>query len=90
MASFYYYYQNPSGFCFLVEIIAFVILPSLGLITKFKYERKNEMNSGLSSKKTLSCKWPSLFILSKRDDNLIVMQNVQHELHQVSRHYYLL
>ena len=52
MASFYYYYQNPSGFCFLVEIIAFVILPSLGLITKFKYERKNEMNSGLSSKKT--------------------------------------
>ena len=28
-------------------------------MTKFKYERKNELNSGLSSsKKTSSCKWP--------------------------------
>ena len=60
-------------------------------ITKFKYERKNEMNSGLSSKKTsLGCKRPSLFILSKRDDDLIVMQNVQRELHPVSRNYRLL
>ena len=48
------------------------------------------MNSGLSSKKTSSCKWPSLFILSKRDDDLMVIQNVQRELHQVSRHYCLL
>ena len=31
MTSFYYYNQNPSGFCFLVKIRAG--------ITKFKYER---------------------------------------------------
>ena len=31
MTSFYYYDQNPSGFCFLVEIKAFVIYTSLGL-----------------------------------------------------------
>ena len=27
-------------------------------ITKFKYERKNEKDSGRSSKMTPSCKWP--------------------------------
>ena len=32
MTSFYYYYyQNPSGFCFLVQIRAFVIKTSMGL-----------------------------------------------------------
>ena len=31
MASLYYYEQNPSGFCFLVQIKAFVIQTSLGL-----------------------------------------------------------
>ena len=31
MASFYYYDQDPSGFCFLVQIRAFVIQTSLGL-----------------------------------------------------------
>ena len=31
MALFYYYDQNPSGFSFLVQIIAFVIQTSLGL-----------------------------------------------------------
>ena len=30
-----------------------ILLPLL-----LKYERKNEVNSGLSSKKTSSCKWP--------------------------------
>ena len=30
-ASFYYYDQDPSGFCFLVQIRAFVIETSLGL-----------------------------------------------------------
>ena len=61
-----------------------------------KYVRKNEMNFGLNSKKPSLCKWPvrviviELFILSKRDDNLIVMQNVQCQFRQVSRHYCLL
>ena len=31
MASLYYYEQNPSGFCFLVQIRAFVTQNSLGL-----------------------------------------------------------
>ena len=31
MTSFYYYDQNPSGVCFLVQIKAFVIQTSLGL-----------------------------------------------------------
>ena len=46
MTSFYYYYQNPSGLCFLVQIWGF------NGIKKFKCESKNEMNSGPSSKKT--------------------------------------
>ena len=57
MASFYYYDQDPSGFCFLEQIRAFVILTSLGL-PSFKYEKKNEKNSGRSSNKTPSRKWP--------------------------------
>ena len=31
MTSFYYYDQNPSGFCFPVQIAAFVIYTSMGL-----------------------------------------------------------
>ena len=46
MTSFYYCDQNPSGLCFLVQIRAFV------------NERKNEKDSGRSSKMTSSCKWP--------------------------------
>ena len=57
MASFYYYDQNPLGFCFLVQIRAQCYLNLTGA-TKFKYERKNEKNSGHSSKMTLSGKWP--------------------------------
>ena len=57
MASFYYYDQNPSGFCFLVQITAFVIKSSLELLN-FKSEGKNEKNSGRSSKMTPSCSWP--------------------------------
>ena len=45
MTSFYYYDQNPLGFCFF---------------TKFKYERKNVKDSGLSSKMTPS--WNGLFV----------------------------
>ena len=36
------------GFCYL----------NLTGITKFKYEKKTEKNSGRSSKMTTSCKWP--------------------------------
>ena len=52
MASFFYYYQNPSGFCFLVQNLGFYYF-NLNGINKFKYERKHEMNSGLSSKKAV-------------------------------------
>ena len=39
MTSFYYYDQNPSGFCFLEQIRSFVIFAG---ITEFEYERKND------------------------------------------------
>ena len=57
MASFYYYDQDPSGFCFLVQIRAFVIQTSLGL-HNLNMKGKNEKDSGRSSKMTPSCKWP--------------------------------
>ena len=66
MTSFYYYDQNPSVFCFLVLISAFVIQTSLGL-TKVKYERKNEKDSGRSSKMTRSRCLVSETRLDKRD-----------------------
>ena len=52
----YYYDQNPSGFSFLVQI-GFCHLNLAG-ITKFKYEKKNEKDSGHNSKMNPSCKWP--------------------------------
>ena len=60
MASFCYRYQNASVSCFLVQIRAFVVLNLAG-IAKFKYEGKNERDSG-SSEMTASCKWPILFL----------------------------
>ena len=56
METFYVYYQNPLGFCFLLQIRAFVIQISLGL-PNLKMKEKKDMNSGLSSNKTSSCKW---------------------------------
>ena len=41
MASFYYFDLDPSGFCFLVQIRAFVIYTSLGA-TNFEYEKKTK------------------------------------------------
>ena len=38
MASFYYFYQNPSGFCFFVQIRGFCYL-NLTRLTKFKHSR---------------------------------------------------
>ena len=56
MTSFYYYDQNPSGFCFLVQIRAFAIPTSLGL-QNLNMKGKNEKDFGRSSKMTPSCKW---------------------------------
>ena len=57
MASFYYYDQDPSEFCFLAWIrFSFCYLNVTGT-TKFKYEKKTQKNSGRSSKMTPSCKW---------------------------------
>ena len=44
------------GFAFLCKLGLLYL--NLTGITKFKYERKNEMNSGQSSKKLSLCKWP--------------------------------
>ena len=52
----YYYDQTPSGFSFLVQNGFCHLI--LAVITKFKYEKKNEKDSGGSSKMTPSCKWP--------------------------------
>ena len=54
MVSFSCYYQNPSGFCFLLQIRAIAILTSLGLTNLYMKEKK--INSGLTcnSKKTSS------------------------------------
>ena len=60
MASFCYRYQNASVSCFLVQFRAFVVLNLAG-ISKFKYEGKNERDSG-SSEITASCKWPILLL----------------------------
>ena len=57
MTSFYYYDQNPSGFCFREQIRSFVIFAG---ITEFEYERKNGKDSG-RSKMTPLCKHKTLF-----------------------------
>ena len=44
----------PSRFDFFSNLGHF----NVTLLAKFKCERKNEMNSGVSSKKTSSHKWP--------------------------------
>ena len=64
MTSFYYYDQNPSGFCFLVEIRAFVFENALGIPNQ-NMKGKNEKDSGLSSKMTRSSKWPIAGIYTK-------------------------
>jgi len=56
MTTLYNNDQNTLGFCFLVQIRAFVTLNLAG-ITKFKYEWENEKDSGRSSEVTPSCKW---------------------------------
>ena len=61
MASFCYRYQNASVSCFLVQIRAFVVLNLAG-IAKFKYEGKNERDSG-SREMTAWCKWPIILFL---------------------------
>ena len=53
--------HNASVFCFLVQIRAFIVLNLTGIFN-YKYERKNEIESGISnSKTTLWCKWPILW-----------------------------
>ena len=45
--SFYYYEQNPSGFCLLAQVNKGYCYLSLAVITKFlKIYKKNEMNCG--------------------------------------------
>ena len=79
MTSFNYYVQNLEGFAFLWKLGASLSLRRAGRrepwergcagITKFKYERKNEKDSGRSSKMTPSCKWP---IQCKNTQNILL------------------
>ena len=48
MASFYYCDENALG----------LLLLKPHWITEFKYQRQNEMNPGLITKKMSACKWP--------------------------------
>ena len=67
MTSFYYYDKNPSGFCFLVLIRAFVIQTSLGLQNLNMKEKTKRIlvvvvkwrhrANGLLSYFTLVCLW---------------------------------
>ena len=81
MTSFYYYDQNPSGFCFLVQIRAFFNLNLAG-ISKFKYERKNEEYSGSSAKTTPPCKWPipDYFRFTKTNEEIRPLPTVSEEV----------
>ena len=56
MTSLYYYDQDPSGLAFLCKS-GFCYL-NLTKAAKFKYEKKDQKNSGRSRKMTPSCKWP--------------------------------
>ena len=76
MTSFYYYDQNPSGLCFLVQIRAFCYLNLTG-ITKFKSERKNEKDSSHSSKMTPSCKWPIVTSPLARESKTVLNYGLQ-------------
>ena len=51
------HYQNPSGFCFLVQIRAFVISTSMGL-TNLNMKEKTKWSLVSVVKKTSSYKWP--------------------------------
>ena len=59
--AFYYFFQNSSVFCFLVQIRAPAVL-TLAEISKFKYESINEMYFGCTNLyikyMTPSYKWP--------------------------------
>ena len=56
--SFDYNDQNPAGVLLPCANQDFCCLNLAG-ITKFKYKRKNERDSGRSSKMTPLCKWPN-------------------------------
>ena len=41
-----------------IKILGRATLNPTRIIPNLKYERKNKTSSGLTSEKTLSCKWP--------------------------------
>ena len=50
MTLFYYFYQNASVFCFLVQIRPSAVLILAGIST-FKYEKKHELYFGFTISK---------------------------------------
>ena len=84
----YYYDNNRSGFCFLVQIRVFVIQTSPGLLNLNK--KKNEGDSGESSK-TTSLRTSSIFVSlrkyhsdgqgeTKREPDINLLRNVYRPL----------
>ena len=68
-----------------------VFARALGLLTGIKAMSRG-ISGGKQNGKICQCKnsRSTLFILSKRNDDLIVMLNVRFEFRQNKRHYYLL
>ena len=85
LASFYYYDQDPSGFCFLANK-GFCYLNLTG-ITKFKYEKKNEKSSGHISKMTPSYKWP-IDLLATRTNHDILLNLINYLLIHRFKNYF--
>ena len=76
MTSCYYYYRKPLGFCFLVQIRAFVISTSLGLANLNIKEKRND--SGLGSNKMSSWKWAIYGLWkTKQSDSPVSRENKQ-------------
>ena len=73
MTSFYYYYHKPLGFCFLVQIRAFVISTSLGLANLNSKQKRND--SGLGSKKMSSWEWPIYGLWKTKQSDSRVSRN---------------
>ena len=72
------------GFAFLFKLS--FCYRNLTAITKFKYERKNEINSGLTNKKDVMCKWPiKWFAKIPNSDGSLVLRRLHDNGHTFDR-----
>ena len=79
MTSFYYHYQNPSGFCFLCKLGLLLFKSPWDYIVNLNVKEKNEMNSGPSSKKTSSVQLNGPFFLNSYICHALSLKRVTYE-----------